>query len=164
METSKPYETRPWAFRCPECGLEGTTTFVPLPREMGGGRYFSICSDPQGCGCVGEIAQEQPSENPDYLACIPFEGVGSDLPTGRTGDKVALRTPRNYRIKYTTATGASLTWLEFVKRYGRDPEVLLEAQGMGRGQQDIYDIVKSQHVQPTSQPFKIGRGDRGDNL
>lgn len=130
MATLKVYETKPWAFICPECGQEGMTTFVPLPRELGGGRYFSICKAPSGCGCVAEINKEQESEDPDWLKCIPFEGVGSDTPTGRLGDKVALRTPRNYRIKYVTATGEQLTWLDYVKRYGRDPEVLLEASGM----------------------------------
>lgn len=109
---------------CSECGWEGNFTFVPLPKELGGGRFFLICKD---CAAVAEVTRE-PDEDAgdDFLKCIPFTGVGSDTPTGKIGDYGALRTKRNYRIKYVTATGAQFTWIEFVKKMGRDPELLLE--------------------------------------
>lgn len=111
---------------CNECGWEGPFTFVPLPKELGGGRFFLICKD---CAAVAEVTRE-PEENPDlaadFLKCIPFTGVGSDTPTGKIGDYGALRTKRNYRIKYVTATGGQLTWMQFVQKMGRDPELLLE--------------------------------------
>ena len=62
----------------------------------------------------------------DYLKCIAFTGVGSDTPTGKIGDYGALRTMRNYRIKYITASGQQMTWLQFVQKMGRDPELLLQ--------------------------------------
>jgi hypothetical protein len=143
---------------CPECGWTGPFTIVPLPKELGGGRFFLICKD---CAAVAEVTREPDSENPDFLKCIPFEGIGSDTPTGKIGDYGALRTARNYRIKYVTATGRQVTWMDFVKQMGRDPELLLQwrneelaAEGKRVEPFKVTDAKPGQ--KPFAGPFKIG--------
>ena len=137
---------------CPECGWEGPFTRVPLPKEQGGSRFFLICKD---CAAVGEVTHEPDVDaGADYLKCIPFEGVGSDTPTGKIGDYGALRIARNYRIKYITATGKQLTWLQFVQQMGRDPELLLQWRNEQRlAEGKMVEPFKVTDTRPGQKPF-----------
>jgi len=144
---------------CPECGWEGYFTRVPLPKEQGGSRFFLICKD---CAAVAEVTYEPDVDaGADFLKCIAFTGVGSDTPTGKIGDYGALRTMRNYRIKYITASGQQMTWLQFVQKMGRDPELLLQWRNEQRlAEGKMVEPFKVTDARPGQKPFagyfKIG--------
>lgn len=145
---------------CPECGWGGPFTLVPLPKEQGGAKFFLICKD---CAAVAEVTKEVDPEGEDenWLKCIPFTGTGSDTPTGKIGDYGALRTKRNYRIKYVTAAGKQLSWMEFVKKMGRDPELLLEWRNeelIKAGKKvEPFNVTGGKPVVTKPAPFKLGR-------
>jgi len=120
---------------CPECGTENEFTRVPMKPTF---QKFLICSQ---CAAVANVTTEpDPDEGDDYLKCIPFGGHEALLPAGKVGDHTALKIPRHYRIRYKTANGEELTWLDFVKRTGRDPEILDRDMNQGKPEKKVFNL------------------------